>query len=116
MYRVLRNFKDAKDNDFEYKKSDLYPRDGFEPSPERLKYLSSSKNVIGMPVIQKVEDESSKNKEKEDPKTTESEKVELDSLKKSELVEIARSKGFEVDPKLSKKEIIDIIQGADMDG
>ena len=116
MYRVIRNFKDAKDNDFEYKKSDLYPRDGFEPSPERLKYLSSRKNVIGMLVIQKIEDESSENNEKEDPTITESEGVELDALKKSELLEIVKSRGMEINPKWSKKEIIAMIQGADMDG
>ena len=54
---VYEKFKDLEDNDYIYKKGDIYPREGLEPSKKRIKELSSDKNKIGKVLIQKVEEE-----------------------------------------------------------
>ena len=54
---VYKSFKDLEDNDYIYKKGDIYPREGLEPSKKRIKELSSDKNKIGKVLIQKVEEE-----------------------------------------------------------
>jgi hypothetical protein len=52
MYRVLEYFTDLKDNGYEYKAGDTYPREGYEPSAERIEELSTDKNVRKRPVIE----------------------------------------------------------------
>lgn len=49
-------WKDLKDNDYIYKKGDIYPREGLKPSKERIKELSTKKNKIGEVLIKKVEE------------------------------------------------------------
>lgn len=56
-YDVLTSFSDdhdkaaqAGDNVY-WAGKDLYPRDGYEPTAERLTYLQGSKNKFGKPVI-----------------------------------------------------------------
>lgn len=50
---VFKRFKDLEDNNFIYKKGDIYPREGLEPSKERIKELSTKKNKIGEILIKK---------------------------------------------------------------
>lgn len=54
---VYSRFKDLKDNNHIYKKGDVYPREGLEPTRERIKELSSKKNQIGEVLIKKVSEE-----------------------------------------------------------
>lgn len=54
---VYSRFKDLKDNNHIYRKGDIYPREGFEPTKERIKELSSKKNKIGEVLIKKVNEE-----------------------------------------------------------
>lgn len=54
---VYEKFKDLEDNDFIYKKGDIYPREGLEPSKERIKELSTKKNKIGEILIKKQDKE-----------------------------------------------------------
>lgn len=54
MYKVIYKFKDLQDNDVIYKVGDKYPRKGHEPSDERIAELSGSDNLIGKPLIKKI--------------------------------------------------------------
>lgn len=51
MYKVLRDFADAQDNNHRYHAGDVYPRSGYTPSNERLTYLSSANNPLHAPII-----------------------------------------------------------------
>lgn len=54
---VYEKFKDLEDNNYIYKKGDNYPREGLEPSKDRIKELSTKKNKIGEVLIKKVSKE-----------------------------------------------------------
>jgi hypothetical protein len=54
---IYERFKDLEDNNYIYKKGDIYPREGLEPSKERIKELSTKKNKIGEILIKKVNKE-----------------------------------------------------------
>ena len=56
MYRVIHAFRDREDSNHYYHAGATYPRDGVEVKPERLAYLSGSKNRMQTPLIEKVED------------------------------------------------------------
>lgn len=58
---VYERFKDLKDNNYIYKKGDIYPREGLEASKERIKELSTKKNKIGKILIKKVTTDEVKN-------------------------------------------------------
>lgn len=82
---VYKVFKDLEDNNYLYKKGDIYPREGLEPTKKRISELSSKKNKIGEILIKKIEEpkedeEITKNEKVEEPKEdeekTEDEKVE----------------------------------------
>lgn len=51
------DWKDLEDNDYVYKKGDVYPREGLEPTKARIKELSGKKNKIGEVLIKKVNEE-----------------------------------------------------------
>lgn len=57
MYRVIKFFTDLQDGDYAYNVGDIFPRDGFEVLPSRLKELSGSDNRQGEPLIEKIEEE-----------------------------------------------------------
>lgn len=54
---IYERFKDLEDNDYIYKKGEIYPREGLEPTKERIKELSTKKNKIGEILIKKVNKE-----------------------------------------------------------
>ena len=54
MYKVLEYFTDLKDNSYAYSAGDTYPREGYEPTPERIEELSTNKNVRKRPIIEAV--------------------------------------------------------------
>lgn len=53
-YKVIRYFKDAKDNKKAYHPGEEYPREGLQVSKERLEELSTDKNCKGVPFIEAV--------------------------------------------------------------
>lgn len=57
MYRVLSKFADLKDYNHIYNVGDIYPREGMLPTPERVEELSSRKNRLRIPLIEKVDEE-----------------------------------------------------------
>lgn len=54
MFIVINAFLDLKDNEHLYEVGDAYPRDGIEPSEERIKELLGSDNLQGQPMIKAV--------------------------------------------------------------
>ena len=46
MYVAIKRFSDLTDDDHIYDTGDVYPRDGFEPSRERIIELATSKNKL----------------------------------------------------------------------
>ena len=57
MYVAIKRFVDLTDDDRIYNSGDVYPRDGFDPSRERIIELATSKNKLGTPLITYIEDE-----------------------------------------------------------
>lgn len=55
-FKSIYPFLDKTDNNFYYAPGDKFPRDGVVVSPERIEYLSSDKNVLKRPLIEKVEE------------------------------------------------------------
>ena len=55
-YVVIVTFADLQDERHVYGIGDEYPRKGYSPSAERVAELSTGKNLLHKPLIQKVEE------------------------------------------------------------
>lgn len=55
MYRVIKYFTDLQDNDFAYNEGDIFPREGKEVTPDRIKELSGTQNKRGIALIEEVQ-------------------------------------------------------------
>ena len=56
MYKVVRAFTDLQDNLYSYDVGNVYPREGYKPSAERIAELCGSDNLQGKPLIELVEE------------------------------------------------------------
>lgn len=56
MYITKVYFEDAQDEHRPYKPGDVYPRDGLNPSKQRIKELSSDENIRCIPLIAEVKE------------------------------------------------------------
>lgn len=78
MYRVIESFHDLEDYKDtksgrvyqEYAEGDVYPRDGVDPTPERVELLASYENALGTPLI-KAADEAEPTEEATETEPTE---------------------------------------------
>lgn len=59
-YRVIKFFTDLQDNNHAYNVGDTYPREGLNPSEERIAELSGSDNKQGVPLIKEVKQQRKK--------------------------------------------------------
>lgn len=88
MFIVINAFLDLQDAEHLYEVGDAYPREGIEPSEERIKELLGSDNLQGQPMIKAVktlpadkepegvaESESSKEDDEESSDTPETEEA-----------------------------------------
>ena len=50
-YSVIKHFTDLQDNNYKYREGSTYPREGYEPSAERIEELSTDKNRLKTPLI-----------------------------------------------------------------
>jgi hypothetical protein len=88
MFIVINAFLDLQDAEYLYDVGDAYPREGLEPSEERIKELLGSDNLQGQPIIKAVktvpvdakgeevaESESSKEDDEESSDTLETEET-----------------------------------------
>lgn len=57
-YTVIRHFTDLQDEGYKYKEGDTYPREGYTPSAERIKMLSTPNNRQRTVLIKAVATES----------------------------------------------------------
>lgn len=57
MYRVVRNFRDLQDKEYLYKKGDPYPREGYDPTKDRIEYLLGYVDSLDGPGIEMVVEE-----------------------------------------------------------
>ena len=71
MYKVLSEFADLQDGNHIYRVGDVYPREGYTPKDERVDELSTGKNLLHKPLIQKVEVETVPQKIEEAPEVEE---------------------------------------------
>ena len=52
MCKVIKKFTDLQDGNHVYNVGDVYPREGYAPSNERIAELASDKNRQGTPLIE----------------------------------------------------------------
>ena len=62
MYKVIERFMDLQDDNYIYEVGDAYPREGADPTLERIAELASDKNRLGVPLIEKVTGKKKKTK------------------------------------------------------
>lgn len=55
-YKVIKAFADLQDEKHVYGIGDVYPREGYTPTAERVDELCTGKNLLHKPLIQKVEE------------------------------------------------------------
>lgn len=100
MYKVIKAFHDLEDCTavkggsicHYYSVGDTYPREGLEPSPERIAELAGRYNRQGVPLIEKVG------------------RISFEEMSKAELIEYGTAKGYLIDPKAKKPEIVDFLK------
>ena len=89
VFVVNKYFVDLQDDLFEYNANDLYPREGYEPTKERIEELLSSDNRQKAPLISRIH---------------------LNSLKVTQLKEIAIRNNIDGYSDKNKKELIELLQ------
>jgi hypothetical protein len=57
MYKVIKLFADLQDKNHVYNPGDVFPREGFKVTDKRLEELAGRNNKQGVPLIEKIEDE-----------------------------------------------------------
>ena len=66
MYRVIKAFRDLKDNNHVYSVGDTFPRNGVEVDAERIAELASDKNRLGVPLIEEVAEKPKRTRKNKD--------------------------------------------------
>ena len=108
-YKVIHYFEDMQDRNHPYNEGDIFPRDGYSVSEERIKELLSDRNRQHKPLIVFAENEPQKeNKEIQYTKTI------INIMPTTELQELAISKGVDNANKKTgselKKILIELLQ------
>ena len=62
MFEVIKYFTDLEDENYAYHVGDKYPREGVEPTEERINALKGKKNVRKVPLIKEVKQTKKKGK------------------------------------------------------
>lgn len=96
-YVALQYFEDKEDDRTAYDFGTVYPREGYEPTEERIQELLSDKNKQGRPVIAEL-------------KRLESKEEVLEDKTKEDLKQIADEKGLEYDSKATKADLVQLIK------
>ena len=66
MYRVIKAFRDLKDNNRLYSVGDTFPHNGVEADAERIAELASDKNRLGVPLIEEIAEKPKRTRKKKD--------------------------------------------------
>lgn len=95
MYKVIQFFTDLQDNNHPYGVGDTFPRNGMSVSQERIEELAGSNNKQGKPLIKKVEEKTSEDKEPEKVAEKKYTKTDINRMSTSDLKELATEKKIE---------------------
>ena len=87
---MLKSFKDGQDNGKFYGEGHTYPK-GNEPTKERIEFLVSEGFIQDKEECEKLK------------------RVDLESMKKDELIALANKRKVEFDSKITKAELIDLL-------
>ena len=66
MYRVIKAFRDLKDNNHVYYVGDTFPHNGVGVGAERIAELASDKNRLGVPLIEEAAEKPKRTRKKKD--------------------------------------------------
>ena len=66
MYKVIERFMDLHDDNYIYEVGDAYPREGADPTLERIRELASNSNKIGKPLIEEIAEKQKRTRKKKD--------------------------------------------------
>ena len=66
MYKVIKRFRDLKDNNHAYSVGDTFPHNGVDVGAERIAELASDKNRLGVPLIEGVAEKPKRTRKKKD--------------------------------------------------
>ena len=84
-YKVIKFFMDGQDGNHSYIPGNIYPREGLDPSEERIAELASTKNRLGEILIEPLVQSTAQKKEEEKPaEATEEQAPKPKKKKKSE--------------------------------
>lgn len=116
-YEVIRYFTDAQDGEHAYHEGDIYPRDGLNPSEQRIKDLMSGNNFQKVALIQMLKEKSGKKaglpaaeEKKEEPLEVKWTADDIQRMPFMKLKSIAKKNGIETENKSAfeiKKEMIE---------
>lgn len=87
MFIVINAFLDLQDAEYLYDVGDAYPREGLEPSEERIKELLGSDNLQGQPMIKAVKTVPADKKPEESADSADSEPSKEDAEETSDTPE-----------------------------
>lgn len=106
-YSVIRAFFDVQDGEYGYHVGDVFPREGYAPSQERLDSLLSANNAGHQPFIVEVDE----NVEEVNAEVTEAtqEVTDLKDLTNPELAKLAEEKGLEAPKKATKAQLLELL-------
>lgn len=66
MYKVIKRFRDLKDNNHAYSVGDTFPHNGVDVDAERIAELASDKNRLGVPLIEEIVEKPKRTRKKKD--------------------------------------------------
>ena len=66
MYNVIEMCRDLQDDNYIYEVGDAYPREGADPTLERIRELASNSNKIGKPLIEEIAEKPKRTRKKKD--------------------------------------------------
>ena len=64
MYKVIERFMDLQDDNYIYEVGVAYPREGADPTLDRIRELASNNNKIGKPLIEEVAEKPKRTRKK----------------------------------------------------
>lgn len=122
MYKVVKKFRDVVDSDHIYEIDSIYPRDGYEPSEERIEELLAddgdhrSKPLKGSPLIEVVETITAKDIVQRKISIDSDEQKPLEAMTVKELKKYISSKKEDFDTSLKKPELLKLAQSIAIGG
>lgn len=111
-YEVIRYFTDAQDKEHAYHEGDIYPRDGLNPSEQRIKDLMSGNNFQKIGLIKPLKEKPGRKAEPK--KEVKSEEVvwtkdDINKMPFMKLKSVAKQNGIRVDDREAQDIRADLI-------